>query len=143
MNLSLAVILGEEMFCVIPLSFRLTTGWQSSLVEVDSVPAPATSDGESTPRVTWPTTWRRSRYSCTTTTAWHSYKSGGRSQYTGHNQVSSQHGDPHISCYNGRPRRKGGRRRPRRSPVGILQAVLLANALSARHPEDEVISGAY
>ena len=89
MNLSLAVI--PEMFCVTPLSFRLTTGWQSSLVEVDSVPALATSDGESTPRVTWPTTWRRSRYSCTTTTAWHSYKSGGRSQYTGHNQVSSQH----------------------------------------------------
>ena len=95
LSLSLAVILGEEIFCVIPLSFRLTTGWQSSLVEVDSVPVPATSDGESTPRVTWQTTWRRSRYSCTTTTALHSYKSGDRSQYTGHNQVS-QHNRGHL-----------------------------------------------
>ena len=48
-----------------------------------------------------------------------------------------------TSVTNGRPRRKGGRRRPRRSPVGILQAVLLANALSARHPENEVISGGH
>ena len=33
--------------------------------------------------------------------------------------------------------RKQGKR-GKRSPVGILQAVLLANALSARHPENEV-----
>ena len=32
-------------------------------------------------------------------------------------------------------------KRGKRSPVGILQAVLLANALGARHPENEVRVG--